>query len=285
MRLTFPAVASGPQPALIAALQAHIARLEKTTPGFLRRVQRTSPWLTGLAAADGHLPASGLQRAALHAIEPQAYGDMPAAMGFGTGLAIGYFQATPEDRRPLLWVRQREAAREYGRLYGHGLETLGLARQRFVIVTLASPAAVLWTFEEALKSGSLSLVLGDAEPRLVSLAMSRRLALAAAAGKSAGLVILSRAAPGPLAAATRWSVHAALSRAGPFAAGAPGEPAFELELIRARGGRPGSWTMEWNRAAHRFDLVSGIPGGALHPYADETGDGGARPERPALRAR
>jgi protein ImuA len=268
---------------LIAALKRHIARAEGSLASFTPRRGKQAVWATGIAAIDDHLAASGLARGGLHGIAPEAYGDMPAAMGFATALALNLFAQTPEDRRPLLWVRDEMRVREYGRLYGHGLARLGLTRARFVTVTLKKRQSVLWTLEEALKSGALALVAGDADPRSLSLTAMRRLVLAAAAGKSAGLLVLSHAAEA-MGGHSHWSAAAALSRPPPVLADVPGDPAWAIELKRARGGRPGRWHVEWNRETHRFHLAAGISGGALHPYADENGIGKPGPGGKTVRA-
>jgi protein ImuA len=256
---------------IVEILRRHIARIERTGPTFERR-RKTAPWRMGAAVIDTHLGRQGLVRAGLHDVAPQAYGDMAAAMGFAAALALC---ALKGDRRPLLWCRLDGQRREYGRLYGHGLETLGLPRERFVTVTLKKPMDVLWTAEEALKSGVLALVLADADPRLAGLTQTRRLALAAARGRAACLLVFAARHDGTTASQTRWTVASAPSRAPPFDANAPGKPAWDVELIRNRAGRPGSWRVEWSRAAHRFDLVSGVSGGTLHPLADEGAAAGA----------
>lgn len=267
---------------LVEALRRHIARLERGVPQLDRGRGRGAPWTTGLEAIDRNLPAQGLLRSGLHDVSPAAYGDMPAAMGFGLALALRRM-ADPAERRPLLWCRLAGAEREYGRLHGHGLERLGLSRQRFVTVTLNKPDALLWTMEEALKSGALALVLGDAEARHAGLTATRRLLLAAQAGKSAAILMFLKPEATATASHTRWLAGAGSSRSPPHDRAAPGLPAWNIELTRARGGRPGAWTLEWHHAPHRFALVSGLRGGALHPWTDETGKATAA-ERPALRA-
>ncbi len=261
---------------LMAALRRHIARLERSHPLLEKPHARSRPWTLGLAEIDAHLAAQGLARAGLHDIRPAAYGDMPAAMGFALALALRRL-ADPTERRPLLWCRLAREEREYGRLYGHGLEALGLARSRFVTVTLRKPVHLLWTAEEALKSGALALVLADADPKQADLTATRRLALAAAAGKAAGLLVFARPHGGATASHTRWAAAAVRSRSPPYDAEAPGAPLWTVQLIRARGGRPGAWTVEWQHAPHRFAVVSGLRGGAFHPWTDES------PENPAAR--
>jgi protein ImuA len=272
----------GQHEALMAGLRRSIARLERSLPQLERVPARALPWTLGVSEIDTHLAVSGLARAGLHDVAPKAYGDMPAATGFALALAIRRL-ADPAERRPLLWCRLAREEREYGRLYGHGLETLGLSRQRFLTVTLKKPVAVLWTAEEALKSGALSLVMTDADPRHADLTATRRLSLAAHAGRSAGLLVFATAQAGSTASHTRWAVAALHSQPPPYDPEAPGAPAFAIELLRARGGRPGAWNVEWHHASHRFALVSGLRDRALHPWSDESGKT-ATAERPALRA-
>jgi protein ImuA len=266
-----PAAAPSGASRIVEALRRHIARIEGSGPSFERR-GKTPPWRSGVPTIDAHLGRQGLARAGLHDVAPQAYGDMAAAMGFAAALAL---RALKDDRRPLLWCRLDRQGQEYGRLYGHGLETLGLPRERFVMVTLKKPMDVLWTAEEAVKSGALALVFADADPRVAGLTQTRRLALAAARGRAACLLVLAARHGGATASQTRWAVASAPSRAPPFDANAPGKPAWDVELVRSRAGRPGSWRVEWSRAAHRFDLVSGVSGGTLHPLADEGAAAGA----------
>ncbi len=267
---------------LMDALRRHIASLENGLPQFAKKPVRGQPWTIGIPAIDDHLVRLGLTRDGLHDVAPQAYGDMPAAMGFALALALRRLEDASE-RRPLLWCRLAREEREYGRLYGHGLETLGFARSRFLTITLKKPASLLWTMEEALKSGTLALVIADADPKHADLTATRRLSLAAHAGKSAGLMVFVKPNPTATASHTRWAIASGTSRGPPYDGSAPGEPAWKIELTRARGGRPGAWTVEWCHASHRFNLVSALPRGELHPYADENREIPAA-RRPALRA-
>ncbi len=268
--------------ALLDALRRHIQRLEHSLPQLDRQHRRGEPWRIGINEIDSHLATQGLARAGLHDISPSTYGDQPAAMGFALALALRRLSDASE-KRPLLWVRLARQEREFGRLYGHGLETLGLPRRRFITVALKKPVSLLWTMEEALKSGALALVMADADAAHASLTATRRLSLAAHAGKSAGLLVFAKAEATATASHTRWMIGTAPSRAPPYDAQAPGNPVWRVELTRARGGRPGTWNLEWKNAPHRFVMVPGLRGGEVHPWADES-----RPLRaaqaPALRA-
>ena len=266
---------------LMETLRAHIARLEQGHAQFERQQTKSTPWLMGVPELDRHLPGQGLQRAGLHDVSPRGYGDQPAAMGFALALALRRLSDAGE-RRPLLWCRLAAHEREYGRLYGHGLERLGLPRHRFVTITLRKPASLLWTMEEALKSGAMAAVLGDADGAHADLTVTRRLSLAAAAGKCAGLLIFARADASATASHTRWTAAAVASLSPPHDAMAPGAPCWSIELTRARGGRPGAWILEWYHAQSRFSLVPGFSRRTLHPGADQDGAETAA-QGPALR--
>jgi protein ImuA len=267
---------------LIEALRRHIGRIEQAHAQFEKTRSRGQPWMLGVPEIDSHLPAQGLLRAGLHDVSPRAYGDQPAAMGFALALALRRFTDT-QERRPLLWCRLAKTEREYGRLYGHGLERLGLPRQRFITVTLKKPAGLLWVMEEALKSGAMAMVMGDAEAAHADLTVTRRLSLAAHAGKSAGCLVFGTGDAATTASHTRWRAASAASQSPPHDSAAPGPPAWSIELTRARGGRPGAWILEWHHAPHRFSLVSRLRGGAVHPWTDEAGPDSAA-KGPALRA-
>jgi protein ImuA len=100
--------------------------------------------------------------------------------------------------------------------------------------------------------------------RAYDLAASRRLSLAA---KASGLrVLVARVADAvtPSAAETRWRLRALPSHG--LAANAPGAPAFELSLLRARDGREGlRYHLEWDRDACRFIARGGTRGGEIAP--------------------
>ena len=269
---------------LIEALRAHITRLEQGHAQFERQRSKSSALGDGPARDSTAIsPRRAWRAAGLHDVSPRAHGDQPAAMGFALALALRRL-GDPQERRPLLWCRLATHEREHGRLYGHGLERLGLPRHRFVTVTLKKPASLLWTMEEALKSGAVAAVLGDADAAHADLTVTRRLSLAAAGGKMCRHPHLCQGGCLPPPPATR----AGRRRPCPPAARRmmrrrPGLPCWSIELTRARGGRPGAWILEWHHAQSRFSLVPGFSRRTLHPGTDQDGAEAAR-QGPALRA-
>lgn len=105
------------------------------------------------------------------------------------------------------------------------------------------------------------------------LTASRRLHLAAEASGTLLLLLRAGATPVPSAARTRWSVRAAASVA--LAAHAPGHPAFEIALLRQRGGPAGqAWRLAWNREARAFHDLAALPGAVVSPSAGRAAPAG-----------
>jgi protein ImuA len=270
--------------ALLARLQDHITRIEQTrhhlTPrhGVSDRTVKThAPWQFGVAAVDAHLPEQGLARHGLHDLAPVRYGDTPATLGFALSLAIRRF-AVDRRKRPILWCRSAIECREHGKLYGHGAEHLGLARENLLVLVLKKQISLFWTMEEALKSGCFSSVMSDAASQHTDLTITRRLSLSATEGRSAGLLVFNRNHESATASTSRWQVATSPSPPPALEPQAPGHPAWAVTLSRIRGGRPGHWTLLWHpqhnskpspshHASHHFSLVSGVPDRALSPGA------------------
>lgn len=285
--------------ALLARLQDHIARIEQTRRqliphhGVSDRIARPRrPWNFGVAAVDAHLPEQGLTRHGLHDLAPVRYGDTPATLGFVLSLAI---QRLNVDRRarPILWCRSAIECQEHGKLYGHGAESLGLSREKLLVLVLKKQVSLFWTMEEALKSGCFSSVISDAASQHTDLTITRRLSLSAGEGRSAGLLVFNRNHDTATASASRWKVAASPSPPPHLEPQAPGHPAWAVTLSRIRGGRPGQWTLLWHpqhqsklspphHASHHFSLVPGLPHRALSAGATQAEHAHTSPQ-PALR--
>jgi protein ImuA len=222
----------------------------------------------GIAPIDQAL-GGGLARAALHEIATSTESAITAATHFALGLA-----AHGKEPRAVLWIAEDMGLLENGAPYGPGLDDLGLFPERLVRVAAAKSRDVLWAMEEALRCRAVGVVIGEVRSAdRLDLVASRRLSLAA--GQRDVCAFLLRIAPGTdaSAAATRWIVAAAPSRAN---AAGPGPPRFSVHLTRNRRGPLGSWLLEWHRVERRFDLAPSLS----QPVADAAGD---RPHRAAAR--
>jgi protein ImuA len=214
----------------IAGIEAHSGPAQTRAPFKLSVARALDPALGG-----------GLSDDSLHEIAPAQAGDGAAAMGFALALAARFVAAAPRASTALL-VSEDFCARETGALYGPGLAAYGLGLSRCVFAHAPDGQALLWTMEEALKSGALAVVIGEMWnlSRHYGLAASRRLLLAARAGRTPALLVhagaFGRANVISSAAETRFEIAAASSRRLEAAGrvGLPGPPAFAARLLKAR---------------------------------------------------
>jgi protein ImuA len=180
----------------------------------------------GVAAIDDALPWGGLPGGSLHEIVGRP-GDA-AATGFATWLLTRL--AGREGQ--VLWCRGD--GREPGIPYAPALAQAGLAPERLIVVETNKPAERLWAMEEALRAQAFAAVL--AEDTLADLTATRRLQLAAEAGRTTALLLLSQPLLGRVSAAlTRWQVTAVPVEA------ETERVRWQLALARCRNGAGGIW--------------------------------------------
>ena len=150
-------------------------------------------------------------------------------------------------------------------LYAPGLAAFGLDLRRLILVTARRDAEVCWALEEALRSRSLSAVVG--EIGVVTLHATRRLQLAAEqAGIPCFLLrrwrtqeLAQRQRAQPIAAVTRWRIAPSFVRGRRMKPGDMPElgPAQWRSIFGAAATRrqlPGSWSsiMLMNSGSRRF---------------------------------
>lgn len=176
----------------------------------------------------------------------------PLPRDVGAALRFALSRRPEEDGRPVLLVLPRAWLGEYGRPCAPGL-----TGSTPILVPAATPAEVLWALEQGLRSGAVSLALGAVGD--ATLAQSRRLEFAARHGGAVG-VTLSRSLEGLSAARRRWRVSALVSAGDPDDPRAPGPARLEVELVRARGERPGAWILEQDDETHRLRLADRLAG-------------------------
>lgn len=257
----------------LEVLKREVARLEQGSSPVA-----STRFSTGVSGLDDNL-GGGLMRGALHEVFANGMLDEAAAAAFVIGLAL---RASPAA--PVVWVRQDFVGLELGEIHAPGLAELGLSPDRLILVKARDGPGVLRAGEEAARCPPLGAVIIEpwGNPKTLDLVASRRLMLAA--GRSGVPLFLLRAGgtPLPSAAATRWSVKAAASTL--LEAEAPGQPAFEVSLMRDRAGGAGrSWIVEWNRDVRSFRDMSGKSGSSLSGGLVPVPAGGSHPEERVLR--
>lgn len=193
--------------------------------------------------SSGDSPFLSLPAPGLHEFHAATEADGAALCAFALLLSA--------DQPFRLWVRHQEQAREMGSVHPAGLAELGLDPAQVLLVQARDVSCVLQAALEGARACGAVVVELHGEAKAYDLTASRRLAVAARASGVCVLIARMGAAPRPSAAQMRWQVRGVPSRA--LAAKAPGPPAFEVSLLRARNGQEGlRYCVEWDRDARRF---------------------------------
>jgi protein ImuA len=201
----------------------------------------------GIPAIDDAL-GGGLGVGALHEIAAACESAITSATGFALGLAAIL------SERTIVWIAEELSLAESGTAYGPGLDQAGIPPERLITVIAARGPEVLWAMEEALRCRAVGAVIGELRARTIDHVASRRLALAAAAGNTLGLILRPAPEDDASAAATRWIVGAASSLDGERSRVGP--PRLAVRLARNRRGHLGAWIVEWDNVERRFVLAA-----------------------------
>ncbi|GAA0549946.1 ImuA family protein [Chitinophaga japonensis] len=192
----------------------------------------------GLGPVEAAFPRGVFPAAAVHELLSETAEEAAVTSGFVAGLL------SPLMRRggACIWI---SATR---RLFPPALKAFGVEPERVIFIDLNREKEVLWAMEEALQCEGLAAVV--AEVKEISFTASRRLQLAVEQSRVTGLVL--RHQPRDLnanACMARWRIRPVASEPEPGMPGV-GFPRWQVELLKVRNGKPGSWLLEWS--AGRF---------------------------------
>ncbi len=213
----------------------------------LKRIATTGMPTQGDGRPDDAWLTQGMAKAQLHEVFATV-DDAASAAGFSVASILAARAA------PVMWMRTEASERQGGRLHATGLVEMGLDVSSLVLVSVEDETSLLRAAADAARCHGLGTLLMESWGRApkIDLTATRRLMLAAEASGVTILNLRIGAEPVPSAAASRWQVTACRSR--PLEADAPGKPAFDIELLRRRGGQAGlRWRVEWDRDANIFD--------------------------------
>ncbi len=216
----------------LAGLRQRIARLAATGGPESRPAE---DWLaSGHGAFDAAI-GGGLMVGRTHEFFAADALDGASAAAFAALLALRTL-----GQAPLLWLRTLDAGRRTGHIYAPGIAELGGDPGRLLLIETADPKMLLACANDAVRCAGSAAVIVESWGKfpLLDLTAGRRLTLGARDAGTTLLMLRLNAAPTPSVAETRWSIVAAPSRA--LEADAPGAPAFDLELLRWRGGPAGT---------------------------------------------
>ena len=258
---------------IIEGLRSHIGRIEGTGDFAEDRHSEAGSWTLGVPIIDGLLGPSGIDARGVHEIRfddrckiTGAAAATAARKTFALLLSVRRLVALKRPG-PILWALPLNALHETGIPYSHGLRALGIDPDRLIIVTPRKSQDVLWVVEEALRSRSLSMVLGEVAN--IGATSSRRLSLAAAEAHCPCILLSQPGSVPAVAVASRWRVAPRPSGDDDFDASAPGARRFVIALERCRSRPVASdntdFVVEWSDGARCFGLVAAVPDRAHAP--------------------
>jgi protein ImuA len=196
----------------------------------------SAPHIIRLEAGDidSHLPGGSFPLGTIHELMSES----PAASAAATGFLSLLLARMAGDAGIIVWITKAKT------LYAPGLVHYGLCPERIIFAECARDREGLWAMEEALRCKGLVAVVGEIDD--AGLTATRRLQLAAESSGVTGF-LLRRDSGKNLSSAcmTRWIVKPAASIVADNLPGV-GSESWQVELVRARGGRPGQWHLTWD---------------------------------------
>ena len=206
---------------VLEKLREQLAGLEETQRRFARAIPIAD-------AVDRWMPQGGLPTGCIHEVKGVT---LASALAFSAILSARLAQ----NQGNIVYIAPDRS------LHPPGLLPYGIKPDQLLFVSVRRSQDLAWAVMEALRCPQVSAVMTILDG--LDLTASRRLQLAAEGSGATGF-FLGHATSAPIAAPiTRWKVSSH--------AGKPGqrfdEPAWTLDLLYCRGGRPGSWTIEWSK--------------------------------------
>ncbi|HYC39655.1 MAG TPA: Error-prone repair protein ImuA [Chitinophagaceae bacterium] len=143
--------------------------------------------------------------------------------------------------------------------FAPGFKFFGIEPHQFIFLTANTEKEKLWLTEEALKCEGLAAVI--TELKELSFPTSRRFQLATETSGVTGFIISQSDKRfvkklSPNCAAARWRIRSMPSGTNKKNSDLPGIgfPAWNVELLRLRNGRPGHWQLQW--IADHLELIT-----------------------------
>jgi protein ImuA len=227
---------------IIARLQKDILPLQGFKPNKSGAVN------IGLGPIKYAFPNNAFPLGAVHEFINTKKEDISASGGFIAAI----LSTLMRNGAATVWI---SAART---IFPPALPVFGIDPGKIIFIDLKNEKQIPWVMEEALKCEGIAAVIG--EMREVDFTTSRRLQLAVEKSRVTGFILRSN--PRNLnttACVARWKISSLPSELNSDMPGV-GFPRWNVELIKIRNGKPGSWQVEWNAGKFRhISLVSSLP--------------------------
>ena len=210
----------------------------------LRPVRGRSGRGLGLGLLNDAFPLGSFPLGAVHEFISVGHESAAATTGFISALLGGLMK----KGGAAVWIGSS------GTVYPPALKIFGIYPERVLFIDLNKEKDLLWSIEEALKCNGLSAVIGEVPD--LSFTTTRRFQLAVEQSRVTGLILRSN--PRNLntnACVSRWRIKPLPSESFDDLPGLS-FPRWNVELLKIRNGKPGTWQLEW--AAERLRHITKI---------------------------
>jgi protein ImuA len=184
---------------------------------------------------------------AMHEMITNSAADAAATAGFISCIAGALMQ----DGGAAIWIgTQRD-------IFPAALAQFNIAPHHLIFIQLKKEKELLWASEEALKCNGVAAVITEIDH--LNFMQSRRLQLAVEESAVTGFIFRrSQKNIQTTACVSRWKISAAKTNLENNLPGI-GYPAWQIDLLKMRGGSTGSWMIEWrNGRLHAVENNSSI---------------------------
>ena len=214
----------------MSVLQSDILRLQgyRTTHPAGKRIN-LRPVLSAF-------PNNIFPTSAVHEFVSESAEGLAATSGFISGI----LSTLMNDGGIVAWISPGIS------IFPPALKQFGISPERVIFIEVRNERDALWTIEEALKCKALTGVVGELNN--ISFNASRRVQLSVEDSHSTGFILKNGLKNnGTTACVSRWKIIQlpAQTRDLPGV----GFPAWRVELIRVRNGKPGIWNVAWYNGA------------------------------------
>lgn len=227
----------------MSAAQAHIIdQLRKdilSLQGFVKPTRQHDSG-RGLGPISQAFPHQQFPVSAVHEFLVNSAEEKAATSGFITGL----LSSVRHNPGVIVWIGAKL------QVFPHAFKFLGVDPEKIIFVNLDREKDILWAVEESLKCEGLSAVIG--ELRGLSFDNSRRLQLAVEKSHVTGFIINQTRSINATACVSRWKINHLPGAIHDELPGI-GFPRWQVDLLKVRNGKPGSWQVEWSDGKFRFE--------------------------------
>lgn len=228
-----------------AAERAIIEQLQKQIhawEGCRRQVDNRER--LGLGALEDAFPEGVFPRGVVHELLSGSGPEASSTSGF-IAMLLGKLMG---QQKCSIWIGSKNM------IYPPALASFGVAPERIIFVETRLHREALWAVEEALKCPAVVAVVGELSE--LEFNASRRLQLAVEQSGVTGFMHRhSTQTPNAVSCVSRWRVSPVASRG---RLPGPGAPAWQVDLLKVRNGRPGSWQVEWTARGLEYIERDGI---------------------------